>query len=88
MSNTCNIILPLFPLHCFSQVATNFTFTSEAYLILLLLKCLPSNSTKQSLVKIVEHELEEAFFDCIRDVQLRGFILLRVPISRHLPTLT
>ena len=88
MSNTCYIFSPLFLFHCFSQVATNFAFTSETSLILLLLKCLPSNATKKSLVKIVEHKLEEAFSDGIRDFQLGRFILLSVPTSQQLPTLT
>ena len=43
---------------------------------------------KNSLVKIVEHKLEEAFFDSIRDVQLGRFILLSVPISQQHPRLT
>ena len=43
---------------------------------------------KKSLVKIVEHKLEEAFSDGIRDVQLSGFILLSVLISQQLPRLT
>ena len=43
---------------------------------------------KKSLVKIVEHKLEEAFFDSIRDVQLGRFILLSVPISQQHPRLT
>ena len=67
MNNTCYIFSPLFLFHCFSQVATNFTFTSETSLILLLLKCLPSNATKKSLVKSVEHKLEEAYSEGIRD---------------------
>ena len=88
MSNTCNIFSPLFVFHCFSPVATNFTFNSEISPILLLLKCLPSNATKKSLVKIVEHKLEEAFSDSIRDVQLGRFILFSVPLSQRLPRLT
>ena len=88
MSNTCYILSPLFLFHCFKQVATNFTFISETSLILLLIKCLPSNATKKSLVKTVEHKLEEVFSDSIRDVQLGRFILLSVPISQQLPRLT
>ena len=88
MSNTCYIPSPSFLFHCFSQVATNFTFTSETPLILLLLKYFPSNATKKSLVKIVEHKLEEAFSDGIRNVQLGRLILLTVPNSQHIPTLT
>ena len=61
MSNTCYICSPLFHFHYFSQVATNFTFTSETSLILIILKYLLSNAAKNSLVKIVEHKLEEAF---------------------------
>ena len=88
MSNTCHIFLPLFVFLCFSQVATNFTFTSETSLTLLILKCLPSNATKKSLVKNVEQKLEKAFSDGIRDVQLGRFILLSVPISQQLARLT
>ena len=43
---------------------------------------------KKSLVKIVEHKLEEAFSESKRDVQLGRFILLSVPISQQLPRLT
>ena len=86
MSTTCYLFSPLFFFHCFSQVATNFTSTPETSLILLLLKCLPSNTTiKKSIVKIVQNKLEEAFSDGIRDVQLGRFILLNVPISQQLP---
>ena len=85
MSNTCYMFSPLFLFHCFSQVATNLRFISETSLILLLLKCLPSNATKKALVKILEHKLEKAFSDSIRDVQLGRFILLSVPISQQLP---
>ena len=70
MINTCYKFSPVFLFHCFSQVATNFRFTSENSLILLLLNCLRSNATKKSHVKIVEYKLEEAFSDGIRDVQL------------------
>ena len=90
MSNTCYIFSPWFLFLCFNQSATIFTFTSETSLILLLLlKCLPSNPTKKLLVKIVEHKLEEAFSDSMRgDVQLGHFILLSVSISLQLPKLT
>ena len=84
MSNTRYIFLPLFRYQCFSQVATNFTFTSKTSLVLLFFKCLPSNATKKSLVKSVEPKLEEAFSDVIWDVQLGWFILLSVPISQQL----
>ena len=39
----------------FSQVVTNFTFTSETYVVLLLFKFLPSNAAKKLLVKKVEN---------------------------------
>ena len=87
MSNTCCLFSPLFLFHCFSKVATYFMYTSETSLILLLLECLPSNATKKSLVKIVEHKLEEAFSDGVH-FQLGRFILLSFPISQQLPTLT
>ena len=88
MNNTCYIFSPLFFFHCFSQVATKFTFTAETSLLLLLLKCFWSNAAKKLLVKIVEHKLEEAFSDSVRDVQLGCFILLSVPISQQLPRFT
>ena len=65
MNSTCYIFSPLFLFHWCSQVVTNFTFTSETSVILLLLKCLPSNTTKKSSVKNVEHKLEETFTDVI-----------------------
>ena len=44
---------------------------------------------KNLIVKSVEHNLEESFFDHIRgDVQLGHFILLSVPISQQLSSLT
>ena len=83
MSNTCFIFLPFFIFHCLSQIATKFTFTSEASFIILLLKSPPSNATKKSLVENVEHKLKEAFSDGIQDVHLGRFILHSVPISQQ-----
>ena len=74
--------------HCFSQVVTKSTFTSENSYILLLLKRLQPNETEKTVVKNVEHKIEEAFSDSIRNVQLGGFILVSVPISQQLPRLT
>ena len=88
MNSTCYIFSPLFLFHRCCQVVINFTFTSETYVILLLLKCFLSNATKKSLVKIVEHKLEEIFSDVIWDVHLGLFILLSVPISQQLSRLT
>ena len=88
MKSTCFIFSPLFLFHWCSQVVTNCTFTSETYVILLLLKSLPSNATKKSIVKIAEHKLEETFSDVIWVVHLGRFILLNVPISQQLPRLT
>ena len=89
MSNTSYFLSSLFLFLCISQVATNFTFTSENSVILVLIKCFPSNATKQLLLKIVESKLEEAFSDSILgDVQLGRFILLSVPISQQLPSLS
>ena len=87
-SSTCYIFSLLFLSHWFSQVVTNFTFTSEIYVILLLLKCLPSNATKKSLVKNAEYKLEETFSDVIWDVHLGLIILLSVPICQQLPRVT
>ena len=89
ISKTRYIFSALFLFLCFSQVVTNFTFTSETSLIVLLLKCLPSNATKKLLVKFVEHRLVVAFSGSIRGVvQMGRFILLSVPISQQLLKLT
>ena len=61
MSSTCYIFSPLLLSNWFSQVVTNFTFTSETYVILLLFKFFPSNAAKKLLVKNVEHKVEQAF---------------------------
>ena len=88
LSNPCYLFLPLSLFHCFSQVATTFTFTSETSVILLLLKRLPPNATKKLLVKVVEDNLGEVFFDVIRrDVQLRHFILLSGQLITNCPDL-
>ena len=90
MGNPCCYLFPTLCLfHCSTQVSTNFTFISETSPLLLLLKCLPWNAKKELLVKIVEHEIQEAFFDCTRGyVQLERFILLRVTIFQQFPRLT
>ena len=59
--NTWYIFPQLFLFHCFRQVATNFTFTSETSVLLLLLKCLPSNSKIKLFVKKVEHNWKKPF---------------------------
>ena len=88
MSSTRYIFSSFFFLW-FSQTFTNFTFTSETNVILLLLKILPATASRKSLVKNVEHKLEGAFFDCIRgNVQLKQFSLISFPISQQLPRLT
>ena len=46
LSYTCYIFSPSLPFHCFSQVATSCTFTSETSLILLLPKSFLSKATK------------------------------------------
>ena len=51
----------MFFFHWLSQVVTNFAFTSETPVILLLLKFFPSNPAKKRFVRNVEHKLEEAF---------------------------
>ena len=63
-------------------------FISETSLILLILKCLRSNATKKSFVKLMELKVEETFSDGIPDVQLGRFILLSVAISQKLPRIT
>ena len=89
MGNTCCNFLRFFLLPCFSQVATNFTLTSETSVILLVLRLLPSNATKKLIVKNEEDKLPEVFFDGIRrGVQPGLFFLLGFPVSHQLPRLT
>ena len=61
MSYTCYIFSPSLLILSFSQVATNFTFISGTSLILLLLKCLPSNATEKFFIETAEHTQEEFF---------------------------
>ena len=87
MSSICYNFPALFLFHWFSQVVTNFTFTSETSVTLLILKLLTSNAANKLIVKNVERKLEYAYSDVTRDVQLRHFILLKVPISQKLSRL-
>ena len=48
----------------------------------------PVQGHKKSLVKIVDHKLEQALSDVIGDVHLGRFILLNVPVSQQLPSPT
>ena len=61
-------------LHCYSQVASVFTFNSDNFVKLLLLKRLRSIETKNLLVTIVVPKLQS-------DVQLEHCIVPNVPIS-------
>ena len=80
MSSTCYTFSPLLLFHRFSQVVTNFAFTSKTYAMLLLL------AAKKLLAKNVEDKLNWVFFDGIRGVvQLRHFVLFSVPISQQFP---
>ena len=86
MNNTSYKFLPIFFLP--QSSCYKLYVTSENSLIPQLLKCLPPNATKQSVVKILEHKLEKAFSDGKRVVQLGPFILLSVPNPQQLPRLT
>ena len=87
MSNTCYIFSPLFFLllqsSCYKLYVyfRNFSYTTITQMYSIRRK-------KKSLVKNVEHKLENAFSDGIRDVQLGRFILFCVPISQQLARLT
>ena len=86
---TCELILPFLHFHGFSQVASNFTFTSETCFLRLMLKCLSSKATKKPCVKIGEDKIEELLFHGIRrDVQLGHVVSLYVLSSQQLPRLT
>ena len=62
MSNTCYIFSSLFLFHCFSQVATSFTSTSETSLIQILLKCLPSKATKNIICENCGTQIRRRIF--------------------------
>ena len=68
VSSTCYIFSALFLFHWLSQVASNFAFTSETYVILLLLKIVPPNAAKNLLVKNVKHKLEWALLTANEEV--------------------
>ena len=85
----CYLILPFLLLHGFSQVASNFTFTSETSVLRLILKCFSSKATKKPCVKIGEDKIEEVLIHGIRrDVQLGHVVSLYVLSSQQLPRLT
>ena len=67
MNNTRYKFSPLFLFRCFSQFAAKFTFTSEilSYYYYSSDSRQTQQKNKKSLMKTVEHNLEEAFSDVI-----------------------
>ena len=77
---------PLFNLHCYSQVASIFTFISDFSVKLQLLKCLRSIETKKLPVAIVVPKLQRLILRVTRrDVQLEHCIVPNVPNSPEKP---
>ena len=73
---------PLFHLHCYRQVASIFTFFSDYFVKLLLLKCLRSIETRELYVRIVVPKLQSLILRVTRrDVQLEHCIVPNVPYS-------
>ena len=62
---------PLIHLHCYRQVASNFTFISDYFVKLLLLKCLRSIKTRKLHVKILVPKLQNLILPVTRrDVEM------------------
>ena len=77
---------PLFHLHCYRQVASIFTFISDYFVKLLLLKCLRSIETKKLHVRSVVPKLQKLVLPVTRrDVQLEQCFAPNVPISPRNP---
>ena len=73
---------PLFHLHCYRRVASIFTFISDYFVKLFLLKCLRSIETRKLHVRIVLPKLQSLILRVTRrDVQLEHCIVPNVPIS-------
>ena len=77
---------PIFLLRCYRQVASIFTFISDHFVKLLLLKCLRSIKTRKLHVRIVVPKLQKLILPVTRrDVQLEHCIVPNVPISPQNP---
>ena len=79
-------ISPLFPLHCYSQVASIFTFNSDYSVKLLFLKCLLQIDTRNLHVRIGVPKQQSLILRVTgRDVLLVHCIVPNVPISPQNP---
>ena len=77
---------PLFLFHCYSQVASIFTFISDYSVKLLLLKCLLQTDTRKLHVRIVVPKLQSSILRVTkRDVLLVHGIVPNVPVSPQNP---
>ena len=82
---TKNFLL-LFHLHCYRQVASIFTFISDYFVKLLLLKCHRSIETRKLHVRIVVPKLQKLILPVTRiDVKLGHCSVPNVPVSPHNP---
>ena len=74
--------LPLFLLHCYREVSSIFTFISDYFVKLLILKCLRAIETRKLHVRIVVPKLHNLVLPLTRrDVELEHCIVPNVPIS-------
>ena len=77
---------PFFHLNCYPQVASFFTFISDYFVKLLLLKRLRSIETRKLHVRIVVPKLQNLILPVTRrDVQLEHCIISNDPISPQNP---
>ena len=81
---------PLFLLHCYNQVATTFTFfLSDDSVTLLLMKCLPSKTTRELHLKTVVRKLQSLNLLATKtDVPLEHFYAPKVRTSHQRLRLT
>ena len=77
---------PIFHLHYYRQVASIFTFISDYFVKLLLLKCLRSIETRKLHVRFVVPKLQSLILPVTRRVVLLVHCIARnVPISQPKP---
>ena len=77
---------PFFHLHCYRQVASIFTFISDYFVKLLLLKCLSSTETRKLHVRIVVPNQQNLILPCHKKICSVGTMYVpNVPISPRNP---
>ena len=87
-SNTCYIFSSIFFFMASVKLLHTLHLLQKFFVYYFYLNVFRQTQQNKSLMKSLEHKQEEAFSDVIWDVQLGRFILLSVPFSQQLPSLT